>query len=206
MNGAALAERDHFFGDGTRGLGLGQSRRHALVFDQAANEVGQHRVAMFGRAAQFGRSLQVSHKFLTPPSVLPSAWLDQARLKIHAERQAERGQLVFDFVERFLAEVAILEHFLLALHRQLADGGDVRVVQAVRRADAQFDFVDAHVEQLLHLRLLVVLLVGGFLEFNRVLVVTDKHVEVMRQNRRGLRERVIGRERPSVQTSRTRRS
>src|SRR5450432_648605 len=42
--------------------------------------------------------------------------------------------------------------------------------------------------------MLFVLLVGGFLEFNRVLVIADKHVKMMRQNRGRLRERVIGRE------------
>src|ERR1035441_8257524 len=42
---------------------------------------------------------------------------EQSRLKIHSERQTEAGQLVLDFVQRLLAEVAIFEHFLLGLLR-----------------------------------------------------------------------------------------
>ncbi len=61
----------------------------------------------------------------------------------------------------------------------------------------QLDFVHAHVEQLLHLGLFVVLLVGSLLEFDGILVVADKHVEVMRQNGRGLGQGVVRRE-PSV--------
>src|SRR6185437_10214859 len=55
--------------------------------------------------------------------------VQQIRLEAHSERQPERLQLVLDFVQRLLAEIAILEHFALALHRQLADGRDIRVVQ-----------------------------------------------------------------------------
>ena len=47
MEGAALAERHHFLRDGAGGLGLGQRGRDAPVLDQAANQVRQHRVAMF---------------------------------------------------------------------------------------------------------------------------------------------------------------
>jgi hypothetical protein len=57
LNGVALAERDHFLGDGTRGLGLRERRGYAFMLDKAANEVRQHRIPMLGRATQFGRSL-----------------------------------------------------------------------------------------------------------------------------------------------------
>src|SRR5581483_3735626 len=57
-----LAEGDHLFGHRTRRLGLRQGGRHALVLDQAANQVGQHCVPVFAGAPQFRRSLQVSHK------------------------------------------------------------------------------------------------------------------------------------------------
>src|SRR5713226_9213764 len=56
---------------------------------------------------------------------------EQLRLDIHAQAQAKRGQLLFDFVEGLLPEIAVLEHFSFRLHRQLADRGDVGVVQTV---------------------------------------------------------------------------
>ena len=91
-------------------------------------------------------------------------------------------------------EVAILEHFRFGLHRELANGGDVGVVQAVRRADAELDFVDAHVEQLLELGLFFVLLVGDFFEFDGVLVVADEDIEMMLQNGGGLVSASSGRD------------
>ena len=97
----------------------------------------------------------------------------------------------------FLPKLRYLEHpSLLGLQRELADRGDVRVVQAIGGADAELDFVDTHVQQFLELGLLVVLLVGGFFKFHRVLVVADKYIEVMRQNRRGLGQRVVRRNPP----------
>src|SRR5881296_1110193 len=61
VQGAALAEGDHFFGDRTSGFGLGQRGRDAFVFDEAANQVGQHGVAMLAGAAKFGGSFKVAH-------------------------------------------------------------------------------------------------------------------------------------------------
>src|ERR1035437_2128006 len=91
VEGAFLAKGDEFLGDGPRGLGLGEGGGDAFVLDEAANEVGEHRVAMLAGAAQLGRSLQVSHSFpysaggvsfggssrpgsMVMPSVRPSAW------------------------------------------------------------------------------------------------------------------------------------
>src|ERR1051325_3276573 len=68
-------------------------------------------------------------------------------LEGHSESQSQGREVFFDFVERFLAEVAILEHLRFALHRELADSRDIRVVQAVGGANAELDFVDAHVEE-----------------------------------------------------------
>jgi hypothetical protein len=36
------------------------------VFDEAANQIGEHRIAMFAGAAQLGGALEVSHKLLFP--------------------------------------------------------------------------------------------------------------------------------------------
>ena len=62
LDGAAFAERDDLFGHGARGLGLGERGGDAFVFDEAANQVGEHRVAVFAGSAQLGSSLKVSHK------------------------------------------------------------------------------------------------------------------------------------------------
>ena len=177
MNRPAFAEGHQFFGDGTRGFRLGEGRGHAPVLDQAANEFAS--IAL--RCSEVRPSLAVRFKcrmnFLIRPLVSSFGASINPGSKFMPERKAEGGQLVLDLVERLLAEVAVLEHFLLGLHRQLADGGDVGVVQAIRRADAELDLVDAHVELLLELDLLFVLLVGGFFEFHRVLVVADKHIQ-----------------------------
>ena len=80
--------------------------------------------------------------------------VEETLVELHAEGQAEGFELFLDFVEGLFAEVAILEHLLLGLHREFADGGDVRVVQAIRRTDGELDFVDRHVEELAELVLL----------------------------------------------------
>ena len=99
VDGSLLAERDHLFSNGTGGLGLGQGRRDALVFNQAANEVGKHRIAMFGCAAQFGRALQMSHGNSLFGFNFFLRRVHESRFKIHTEREAEGSQFVFDFVE-----------------------------------------------------------------------------------------------------------
>ena len=44
VQGAAFAQRDHFLGHGTGRLGLRQGGRDAVVLDEAANQIGQHRI------------------------------------------------------------------------------------------------------------------------------------------------------------------
>ena len=73
----------------------------------------------------------------------------------------------------------------------MANARYIGVVQAVRGADAELDLIDAHIEQLLKLRLLFVLLVHHFFEFDSVLIIADEHIEVMLKNGRGLGERII---------------
>src|SRR4051812_30994584 len=114
--------------------------------------------------------------------------IEQALVELHAEGKAEGFELLLDFVQRLFAEVAILEHLLLGLHRELADGGDVRVVQAIRRADGELDFVDRHVEELAQLVLLFADL--GLLVLELVSFFADaiEHIEVMLEDRGGLLE------------------
>src|SRR5215469_10835549 len=42
--------------------------------------------------------------------------LEQVRLEAHPQGKTQGLEFLLDFVERFLAEVAVLEHFLLGLH------------------------------------------------------------------------------------------
>jgi hypothetical protein len=86
----------------------------------------------------------------------------------HAEAEAELDELVLDLVERLLAEVAVLEHLRLGLHGELADGGDVGVVEAVGGAHREFDLVDRHVEQLLERGVLLAGFGRRFLEVHGV--------------------------------------
>ena len=72
--------------------------------------------------------------------------LEQIGVELVAEAQAQLDELRLDLGKRLLAEVAVLEHVGLGLRRELANGRDVRVVEAVRRADAELDLVDGHVE------------------------------------------------------------
>ena len=59
-----------------------------------------------------------------------------------------RVQDFLDLVERLAAEVLRLQHLGLGLLHQLADGPDVRVLQAVVGADRQLELLDALVEVL----------------------------------------------------------
>src|SRR5207253_10360376 len=104
---------------------------------------------------------------------------DQTSLELHPETQAELLQFVFDLVERLLAEVTILEHFAFGLLRELANGGDVGVVQAVSRANAQLNFFHAHVEQLLALHVLFAHARRRLVELDYFLVEVDEDVEVV---------------------------
>jgi hypothetical protein len=58
---AGLSESHHFFRERTNGLGLGQSGFDALVFDEAANLIGEQRFAVLSRAAELDRFLLVPH-------------------------------------------------------------------------------------------------------------------------------------------------
>jgi hypothetical protein len=66
VDGAALAEGHDLLSNGAGCLGFRQGGGDALVLDQAANHVRQHRIAMLELAAQFGSAFKVSHKNPTP--------------------------------------------------------------------------------------------------------------------------------------------
>ena len=130
--------------------------------------------------------------------------IDQGSINVRTKGEPKSCQLVLDFVEGLLTKIPILEHLSLGLDRQLSHSGDIGIIQTVGRTNAQLNFVDAHVEKFLHPRLLVILLINNFFEFNGVFIVTHEDIQVMLKDGRGLRQGIIRTERPSVVTSRIR--
>src|SRR5207237_5808855 len=137
-----------------------------LMLDQAANLIGEQRFAMFRFATEPNCLFLMSHRLASSKSDALGCDLggaisrstidsrdrfDQSNFELHSQTETELLKLVFDFVERFLPEVAVLEHFAFGLLRELTNGGDVGVVQAIGSANTELDFVHAHVEQLLEL-------------------------------------------------------
>ena len=120
--------------------------------------------------------------------------IDKACFELHAESQAELLQFVLDFVKRLLSEVAVFEHFGFCLHGKLADRGDIGVVEAVGRADGEFDLVDAHVQELLEPGVFLADLLWRLIEFNLVVVVTDEDIQMMTEDGRGLKQRLVRRD------------
>src|SRR5271165_490535 len=59
-------------------------------------------------------------------------------IELHAQREAHLHQYIFDLVERFAAEVFGLQHFVLALLHEFADGLDIGVLQAVVGTHGKF--------------------------------------------------------------------
>src|SRR5215471_11343131 len=62
-------------------------------------------------------------------------------LELHAERETHRPQDVADLVQGLAPEVLRLEHVLLGLLHEVADGPDARVLQTVRAADGELELV-----------------------------------------------------------------
>ena len=61
VQGAPFAEGHHLLGDDACRLGLGQGGGDFLLLDEAAHQVGEHRVSMLPGAAQLGGSYSVTH-------------------------------------------------------------------------------------------------------------------------------------------------
>src|SRR5438309_577886 len=62
-------------------------------------------------------------------------------VQLHAQRETHLGEDLLDFLQGFPAEVLGLEHLRFALLHQVADGLDVRVLQAVGGADRELQLV-----------------------------------------------------------------
>jgi hypothetical protein len=59
--GTAFAKRDHFFRHRTGRFGFGQGGSDALMLNEAANQIGEHGVAVVASSAKFGCAFEVAH-------------------------------------------------------------------------------------------------------------------------------------------------
>ena len=108
----------------------------------------------------------------------------------HAEGQTHGGQNFLDLVQRLATEVRRAEHLRLRLLDQVANVDDVVVLQAVRRAGRQFEFVDLAEEVLVERDLLVL---GLRLRRLRLLEVDEERNRLVLSHRRALVERKMNR-------------
>src|SRR5262249_41936432 len=120
--------------------------------------------------------------------------LDELRpvVDLHAEGKSHVREDLFDLLQRLAAEVLRLEHVLLGALHQLADERDVRVLQAVRRPDAELELLD-RAEEVLVQRLVVAdgRLVARLLRLLEV----DPDRELLLEDLGGERDRVDRRDR-----------
>jgi len=169
--------------------------QRTLMLDQAANLICQQRFPMLGRRPSFivffwcriaklatrdGCSVPVPLELAATST--PTGGFHQTGIKFHSQPESEGSEFVLNFVKRFLAEVPILQHFRLGFLGELAHGGDIGVVQTIGGADAQLDFVHAHVEKLLQFHVLFAYSGGRLIELDHVFVEIDEDIEVMPQN------------------------
>ena len=113
----------------------------------------------------------------------------------HAEAQTHARQDLFDLVQRLPAEVLRLQHLPFGLLHELADGSDIRVLQAVVRPHGELQLLDALVEVLVERR---ARLVGrGVLLQIADLLEVDEDVQVIANQLRGQRDRVARADRVS---------
>ena len=86
---SSFAEAEQLFGHWPRGFCLGERGRDALVFDEAAHQVGKHRIAMGTGAAEFGGTTKVTHgtlDFFCFRCRFEKRWVD-----VHTEGQTQGG-------------------------------------------------------------------------------------------------------------------
>src|SRR6266436_4421990 len=69
-------------------------------------------------------------------------------VELHSQREAHLHQYILDLVERLAAEVLGLQHFVFALLDELADGLDVRVLQAIVGAHGKLELLDGAIQML----------------------------------------------------------
>src|SRR6516165_7178730 len=67
-------------------------------------------------------------------------------VELHAQAETHLHQYVLDLVERLAAEVLGLQHFVLALLHELADGLDISVLQAVIASYGKLQLLDRAIQ------------------------------------------------------------
>src|SRR5439155_3810450 len=112
-------------------------------------------------------------------------------IELHTQGQAHLDEDFLDLVEGLAAKVFGLEHFVFALLHQLANGLNVRVLEAVVGADGKFEFFDGTV-QMFEARIVGVFRgsfdnVGGLLE-------VDEDAHVVLDELGGKADSVVGRD------------
>ena len=127
-----------------------------------------------------GRAPELLHNSLMTHFLDSLLLFEEIGIELVAEREAELNKLRLDLRQRLLAEVAVLEHISFRLGSELTDRRDVRVVEAVRSTDAQFDLVDGHIQQLAQMFTLVGVLLLVVLELKRTVITgrADENVEM----------------------------
>src|SRR6185437_4241399 len=80
-----------------------------------------------------------------------TAYQSSLRIELHAKGQAETRENLFDFVERFTAEILGAKHLGFALLNQVPDGLNIGVLEAVIGTDAEFQLFHRAVQHLVHL-------------------------------------------------------
>src|SRR6266853_3291987 len=109
-------------------------------------------------------------------------------VELHAQTQAHLGQDFLDLVERLAAEIFRLQHLVLALLDQFADGLDIRVLQAIVRTDGEFEFLYGTV-QVLDARVIVRL--DRFLGQVRLFLEVDEDAHVVLDELRGQADGIL---------------
>src|SRR6266576_3412847 len=137
-----LAERNHLLCNGPGRFGTRQRGSNSPVLEQIGDQAAQHRAAVIRLLSEFITRVEMSHRCPLKADVLFRCrrgslawqrWPDDAAVlvELHAQREAHLHQYVLNLVERLAAEVFGLQHFVFALLYELADGLDVRVLQAI---------------------------------------------------------------------------
>src|SRR5208283_3993377 len=96
-----------------------------------------------------------------------------------------------NLIQRFFAEIPVLQHLSLGLHGYLTDRGDVGVVQTVCRTDRELHLVHAHVQELLQPGVFLVHFLWLFIELDLAVVVVHEDVEMMAKNGRSLKQCIV---------------
>src|SRR5438309_4365250 len=126
-----------------------------------------------------------------------ATYLDGGRALVAAQRQPVRRQRLLDLLDRLLAEVRNRRELVLGLHDEIADRLDADPLEAVVGANAELELLDREVlhpvrERHLRLHAVAADTLGQMLD--AIDVREDR--ELLDQDLRCLRDRVLRRDRP----------